>query len=201
MVLTPSTMLPLGTKAPDFSLPNVDGKTRLAGRSRRRQGLSDRVHVQPLPVRDPRGRPSWPAWRSEYQKKGRRRCRHQRQRRRHAPGRLARADGARSRNARLHVSVPLRRDRRTWPKPITPPARPTSTSSTRTRQLAYRGQLDSSRPDSGVPLTGADLRAALDAVLAGKPASRPTRSPASAATSSGSPAASPTTSRAAHRTV
>ncbi len=27
MVLTPSTMLPLGTKAPDFSLPNVDGKT------------------------------------------------------------------------------------------------------------------------------------------------------------------------------
>src|SRR5687768_5893444 len=27
MVLTPSTMLPLGTKAPDFSLPNVDGRT------------------------------------------------------------------------------------------------------------------------------------------------------------------------------
>ena len=27
MVLTPSTMLPLGTKAPDFSLGNTDGKT------------------------------------------------------------------------------------------------------------------------------------------------------------------------------
>ena len=27
MVLTPSTMLPLGTKAPDFSLVNVDGRT------------------------------------------------------------------------------------------------------------------------------------------------------------------------------
>ena len=27
MVLTPSTMLPLGTKAPDFSLPNIDGRT------------------------------------------------------------------------------------------------------------------------------------------------------------------------------
>lgn len=26
MVLTPSTMLPLGTKAPAFSLPNVDGR-------------------------------------------------------------------------------------------------------------------------------------------------------------------------------
>jgi hypothetical protein len=29
--------------------------------------------------------------------------------------------------------------------------------------------MDSSRPDSGIPVTGADLRAALDAVLAGKP--------------------------------
>ncbi|MGE0538107.1 MAG: thioredoxin family protein [Pirellulales bacterium] len=39
----------------------------------------------------------------------------------------------------------------------------------RERKLAYRGQLDSSRPDSGIPVTGTDLRAALDAVLAGKP--------------------------------
>jgi peroxiredoxin len=37
-------------------------------------------------------------------------------------------------------------------------------------KLAYRGQLDDSRPDSGIALTGKDLRAALDAVLAGKPA-------------------------------
>jgi hypothetical protein len=36
------------------------------------------------------------------------------------------------------------------------------------RRLVYRGQLDDSRPDSGKPVTGADLRAALDAVLAGK---------------------------------
>jgi len=35
------------------------------------------------------------------------------------------------------------------------------------QKLVYRGQLDSSRPDSGIPLTGEDLRAALDAVLAG----------------------------------
>lgn len=42
------------------------------------------------------------------------------------------------------------------------------------RRLVYRGQLDDSRPPgkSGVsaPVTGADLRAALDAVLGGKPA-------------------------------
>lgn len=37
------------------------------------------------------------------------------------------------------------------------------------RELAYRGQLDDSRPSNGVPVTGDDLRAALDAVLAGNP--------------------------------
>ena len=36
-------------------------------------------------------------------------------------------------------------------------------------RLVYRGRLDGSRPNSGIPLTGSDLRAALDAVLAGKP--------------------------------
>jgi len=38
------------------------------------------------------------------------------------------------------------------------------------RRLAYRGQFDGSRPKNDVPVTGADLRAAADAVLAGKPA-------------------------------
>jgi peroxiredoxin len=37
------------------------------------------------------------------------------------------------------------------------------------RRLVYRGQLDDSRPDSEIPVTGNDLRAALDAVLAGQP--------------------------------
>jgi thiol-disulfide isomerase/thioredoxin len=37
------------------------------------------------------------------------------------------------------------------------------------RRLAYRGQLDDSRPGNGVPVTGRDLRAALDALLAGEP--------------------------------
>ena len=37
------------------------------------------------------------------------------------------------------------------------------------RKLRYRGQLDDSRPSSGVPVDGRDLRAALDAILAGSP--------------------------------
>jgi len=37
------------------------------------------------------------------------------------------------------------------------------------RCLVYRGQLDGSRPGNGVPLTGGELRAAIDAVLSGQP--------------------------------
>jgi peroxiredoxin len=38
------------------------------------------------------------------------------------------------------------------------------------RKLVYRGQLDASRPDNGIAVTGRDLRAALDAVLNGQAA-------------------------------
>ncbi|MFB2834264.1 thioredoxin family protein [Floridanema evergladense] len=39
----------------------------------------------------------------------------------------------------------------------------------RNRQLVYRGQLDDSRPSNGIPVTGKDLRAAVDAVLNNQP--------------------------------
>lgn len=38
-------------------------------------------------------------------------------------------------------------------------------------RLVYRGQFDASRPGNGMPVTGEDLRAALEAVLANKPVS------------------------------
>jgi peroxiredoxin len=37
------------------------------------------------------------------------------------------------------------------------------------RRLAYHGQFDASRPRNSVPITGDDLRAAADSVLAGRP--------------------------------
>jgi hypothetical protein len=40
-------------------------------------------------------------------------------------------------------------------------------------KLVYRGQFDESRPGNGMPVTGQDLRAALDAVLAGQPVPAP----------------------------
>src|SRR5579875_1284600 len=39
------------------------------------------------------------------------------------------------------------------------------------RRLVYRGQLDDSRPGNGIPVTGRDLRAAIDAVLNDQPVS------------------------------
>ena len=43
------------------------------------------------------------------------------------------------------------------------------------RALVYRGQLDDSRPSNVLPVTGADLRAAIDAVLSGGPVSQDQR--------------------------
>lgn len=39
----------------------------------------------------------------------------------------------------------------------------------RARQLVYRGQFDDSRPGNNLPVTGKDLRAAIDKVLTGQP--------------------------------
>ena len=44
------------------------------------------------------------------------------------------------------------------------------------QRLVYRGQFDDSRPGNGIPVTGKDVRVALDAVLAGKAVS-PTQKP------------------------
>jgi peroxiredoxin len=43
------------------------------------------------------------------------------------------------------------------------------------RALVYRGQLDDSRPSNGLPVTGEDLRAAIDAVLSGGPVAQDQR--------------------------
>ena len=43
------------------------------------------------------------------------------------------------------------------------------------QRLVYRGQLDDSRPGNGKPVTGRDVRAAIDAMLAGQPVSQDQR--------------------------
>ena len=43
------------------------------------------------------------------------------------------------------------------------------------QQLVYRGQFDSSRPGNGIPVTGEDVRRAVDAVLSKSPVPQPQR--------------------------
>ena len=56
---------------------------------------------------------------------------------------------------------------RVWPKLIALACTPDFYLFDSEHQLAYRGQLDGSRPNSGIPVTGEDLRTAIDAVIAG----------------------------------
>ena len=42
-------------------------------------------------------------------------------------------------------------------------------------KLVYRGQFDGSRPGSGIPVTGEDLRTAVDTVIEGKPVAKEQR--------------------------
>ena len=44
------------------------------------------------------------------------------------------------------------------------------------RRLVYRGQFDDSRPGNGIPVTGKDLRGAVDAILSGAPVPEEQRS-------------------------
>ena len=99
--------------------------------------------------------------------------RHQLERRGQLPGRLAGADGRARRKQRGYQFPYLYDETQEVAKAYRAACTPDFFLFDRDRKLVYRGQFDDSRPDSGIPVTGADLRAALDAVLAGKKAERP----------------------------
>ena len=81
------------------------------------------------------------------------------------PGRPAEKLAEMSQSSRFHPSrFCFSTSRRTWRARTTRNARPISSSLTRAGPLVYRGQLDDSRPGSGIPVTGRDLRAALDSL-------------------------------------
>ena len=167
MVRTPSTMLPLGTLAPDFSLPNVDGRIL---------SLAD--------VAGPRGTvvmficnhcPFVKHVADELARLGR--------------DYLPRGIGFAAISSNDVATHPAdspeqmvrEAEERGYPFPYLydetqdvakayhAACTPDFYVFDAERKLVYRGQLDPSRPGSGVPVTGADLRAALDALLAGKP--------------------------------
>jgi len=168
MVLTPSTMLPLGTAAPDFTLPDASGKS---------VSLDDFAGANALLVvfmcnHCPYVKhiaPGLAQLTSEYQQRG------------------VAVVGINANDATMYPddSPAKMRDEirlRGYTFPYLVDATQQVAGAYRAactpdfflfdgeRKLVYRGQMDASRPGNGVPVTGADLRAALDAVLEGRPA-------------------------------
>ena len=98
--------------------------------------------------------------------------RHQFQRRGAVSRRRSRGHERRSPDRGLHLPHPSMRPRKS-PRNTCAACTPDFFVFDKDCRLVYRGQIDDSRPSSGRPVTGSDLRAALEAVLAG--ASRPGR--------------------------
>ncbi|MCA9100772.1 MAG: thioredoxin family protein [Planctomycetales bacterium] len=165
MVLTPSTMLPLGTSAPDFSLPNVDGQT---------VSLADFADAPTLLVVFMCNHCPYvkhvaaglAALARDYQAKGVAVVGINSNDADNYPddSPAAMADEARSRG---YTFPYLYDETQETAKAYKAACTPDFFVFDGQQQLVYRGQMDGSRPDSGLPVNGADLRAALDAVLAG----------------------------------
>ena len=166
MARTPSTMLPLGTQAPDFKLMNVDGREVALADFAGKPALLVMFMCNHCPfvihVAEELARLS-----SEYMARG------------------VAVVGINANDTATHPADSPERmvaeaEERGYQFPylfdetqeVAKAYRAACTPDfflfDQDRKLVYRGQLDDSRPGSGVPVTGKDLRAALDAVLAGK---------------------------------
>ncbi len=168
MARTPSTMLlPLGTVAPDFALPNVDGRTVSLSDFSGAPALLVIFMCNHCPfvihVADELARLA-----GEYQEKGVAvvgiNSNDVENFADDAPEKMAEEVGKRG-----YAFPYLFDETQETAKAYRAACTPDFFLFDRDRKLVYRGQLDDSRPENGVEVTGADLRAALDAVLAGEP--------------------------------
>jgi len=167
MARTPSTMLPLGTEAPDFRLPDFAGQMHALADFRDRSALLVVFTCGHCPfVRHIRG--EFARYAREYRARG-----------------LAVVainsndlaaypqdgpDGMRAEAAELGYDFPYLLDEtQAVAKGYRAACTPDFYLFDADRRLAYRGQFDSSRPGNGQAVTGADLRAATTAVLEGRP--------------------------------
>lgn len=166
MARTPSTMLPLGTEAPDFSLPNIDGRTVALADFKDAAALLVVFICNHCPfVKHVAAELARLA--KDYQPRG-----------------LAMV-GINSNDAASYpddspekMAEEAKSRGYTFPylydesQAVAQAYRAACTPDfflfDKSLRLAYRGQLDSSRPDSGTAVTGSDLRAAIDALIAGR---------------------------------
>lgn len=168
MALTASTMLPLGTTAPDFSLSDVrDGKTVTLADLSGRQGLLVMFLCRHCPYVKHLVR-AVADFAKEYQEKG-----------------LAivgissndagnypddRPESLAEQARQVGFTFPYLYDEdQSVAKAYRAACTPDFFLFDRDLKLVYRGQFDDSRPGNNLPITGADLRAACDAILAGTP--------------------------------
>jgi peroxiredoxin len=166
MAMTPSTMLALGTPLPAFQLWDVDGKPVSSAQFDRNRALLVVFICPHCPVvRHVRN--EFSRFAAEYQKKG-----------------LAIVainandpvtfpdddrDGMRKEMSEAGYTFPYLVDESQGvAKAFRAACTPDFFLFNRDRILVYRGQFDGSRPQNNVPLTGIDLRAAVDAVLEGR---------------------------------
>ena len=168
MVQTASTMLPLGTRAPDFRLTNtVDGKPVTLADFQGKSGLLVMFICNHCPFVK-HLRTALAEFGKEYQAKG--------------LGIVAissndatsyPADGPepmKAEAASAGYTFPYLYDEtQATAHAYKAACTPDFFLFDKNGALVYRGQFDSSRPGNNQPITGADLRAAADAVLAGKP--------------------------------
>jgi peroxiredoxin len=167
MADTPSKMLPLGTKAPDFSLPDtVSGKTLSLGSMKGHKGTVIMFicnhcpfvkHVNPQITR----------LAEHYQDIGIGFIAISSNDAEHYPAdapHLMKVTAAQE-----GYSFPYLYDQsQEVAKAYQAACTPDFYLFDQNLQLVYRGQLDDSRPRNGIPVSGKDLRAALDALLKGE---------------------------------
>jgi peroxiredoxin len=166
MVSVPSTMLELGTLAPDFSLPDTDGRTVSLDDFRDAKALLVMFicnhcpyvkHVQHELARVAR----------EYAPRGLASVAISSNDAEHYPDDAP--DKMKDERARVGYPFPYLYDEsQDTAKAYRAACTPDFFVFDGSQRLVYRGQLDGSRPKNDVPVTGKDLRAALDAVLAGQ---------------------------------
>ena len=170
MVQTSSTMLPLGTHAPGFSLPDTQGNTVSRTDFEGKKGLLAMFMCNHCPyVKHVRGELARLG--RDYQEKGISIVAIMPNDVEKHPG--DHPDKMAEEAAELGYVFPYLYDEtQETAKAYHAACTPDFFLFDGAHELVYRGQLDASRPKNDIELTGEDLRAALDAVLAGRPAAQ-----------------------------
>lgn len=166
MPLTPSTMLPLGTEAPSFSIPATNGQVVSSGDFRERKGLLVMFICNHCPfVKHIRS--DLAEFARDYEDTGLA-----------LVGISSNDIVAFPEDDMVHMKEEVIDAGYVFPylfdetqsvaKAYRAACTPDLFLFDSDRRLVYRGQFDGSRPGNDVPVTGVDLRAAVNAVLAGR---------------------------------